>query len=195
MDRPARIHGEDPFPQGRVPAAHRGVLREARVDDAGDLVVLEEQDRSRWNQKQITEALPMVEEAMRLTPGPYALQAAIAVEHCQAARAADTNWSLINRLYELLEQTQPSPIVTLNRAVAIAMAGDVDGGLASIDSLIGAGHLEEYHLVYAARADLLRRKGETGAAADSYRQALRLVTNESERRFLERRLHEVRASL
>lgn len=168
--------------------------RDARVDDAGDLVVLEEQDRSRWNQRQITEALPMVEESLRLTPGPYALQAAIAAEHCQAARAADTNWSRINRLYELLEQTQPSPIISLNRAVAIAMAGDVDGGLASIDSLIGAGQLEDYHLVYAARADLLRRKGETGAAADSYEQALRLVTNESERRFLERRLREVRAS-
>ena len=165
---------------------------DARVDDAGNLVVLEEQDRSRWNQKQITEALPMVEESLRLTPGPYALQAAIAAEHCRAARAADTNWQRINRLYELLEQIQPSPIVSLNRAVAIAMAGDVDRGLASIDSLIGAGRLEEYHLVYAARADLLRRKGDTAAAADSYEQALRLVTNESERRFLERRLREVR---
>jgi RNA polymerase sigma-70 factor, ECF subfamily len=166
--------------------------RDARVDDAGDLVVLEEQDRSRWNQKQISEALPMVEESLRLTPGPYALQAAIAAEHCKAARAAETNWSRINRLYELLEQTQPSPIISLNRAVAIAMAGDVDRGLASIDSLIGAGQLEDYHLVYAARADLLRRKDETAAAADSYEQALRLVTNESERRFLERRLREVR---
>src|SRR6185295_12452580 len=132
---------------------------------------------------------------LRLTPGPYALQAAIAAEHCKAARAADTNWSRINRLYELLEQTQPSPIISLNRAVAIAMAGDVDGGLASIDLLISAGQLEDYHLVYAAHADLLRRKGERAAAADSYEQALRLVTNESERRFLERRLREVRASL
>src|ERR1043166_7827714 len=166
--------------------------RDARVDDAGNLVVLEEQDRSRGNEKQSSEALPMVEESVRLTTGPYGVQSATAAEHCRAARAADTNWQRINRLYQLLEQIQPSPIVLLNRAVAIAMAGDVDRGLASIDSLIGAGRLEEYHLVYAARADLLRRKGDTAAAADSYEQALRLVTNESERRFLERRLREVR---
>jgi RNA polymerase sigma-70 factor (ECF subfamily) len=168
--------------------------RDARVDDAGDLVVLEDQDRGRWNREQIAAALPMVEESLRLAPGPYALQAAIAAEHCKAPRSADTNWRQITALYELLEQIQASPIVALNRAVAIAMAGDLQGGLALIDSLIGAGHLEDYHLVYAARADLLRRKGETGAAADSYERALGLVTNESERRFLERRLREVRAA-
>jgi RNA polymerase sigma-70 factor (ECF subfamily) len=168
--------------------------RDARINDDGDLVVLEEQDRRTWNQKQIAEALPMVEESLRLAPGPYALQAAIAAEHCKAARAADTNWQSITSLYELLERMQPSPIVSLNRAVAIAMAGDLDGGLDLINSLIGAGQLEDYHLIYAARADLLRRKGETAAAADSYEQALSLVTNESERRFLDRRLREVRVS-
>jgi RNA polymerase sigma-70 factor (ECF subfamily) len=109
-------------------------------------------------------------------------------------RAADTNWRRITNLYELLERIQPSPIVSLNRAVAIAMAGDLEGGLDLINSLIDAGQLEDYHLVYAARADLLRRKGETAAAADSYKQALSLVTNESERRFLDRRLREVRVS-
>ena len=169
--------------------------RDARVDEQGDLVVLEEQDRSRWNQTQIAEALPMVEESLRLAPRPYALQAAIAAEHCKAARSDDTDWGRITRLYELLEQIQPSPIVSLNRAVAVAMAGDLTGGLTLIDSLIGSGLLEDYHLIYAARADLLRRSGETSAAAESYEQALRLVTNESERRFLERRLREVRASV
>jgi RNA polymerase sigma-70 factor (ECF subfamily) len=168
--------------------------RAARIDDDGDLVVLEEQDRSAWNQEQIAEALPMVEESLRLAPGPYALQAAIAAEHCKPARAADTNWRRITTLYELLERLQPSPIVALNRAVAIAMAGDLEGGLDLINSLIGAGQLEDYHLIYAARADLLRRKGESAAAAESYEQALGLVTNESERRFLDRRLREVRVS-
>ena len=166
--------------------------RDARVDEEGDLVLLEEQDRGRWNQTQIAEALPMVEESLRLASGPYALQAAIASEHCKAARAEDTNWDRITTLYELLEQTQPSPIVSLNRAVAMAMAGHIESGLALIDSLIGGGRLEDYHLIYAARADLLRRQGETEAAGESYEQALSLVTNESERRFLERRLREVR---
>jgi len=169
--------------------------RDARVDAAGDLIVLDEQDRSRWNQKQITEALPMVAESLRLAPGPYALQAAIAAEHCQAALAADTDWRRITSLYELLEQIQPSPIVSLNRAVAMAMTGDLEGGLDLINSLIGAGQLEDYHLIYAARADLLRRQGETAAAAHSYEQALSLVTNESERRFLERRLREVSGAM
>jgi RNA polymerase sigma-70 factor (ECF subfamily) len=168
--------------------------RDARVDAAGDLIVLEDQDRSRWNQKQITEALPMVAESLRLAPGSYALQAAIAAEHCKAPRAADTNWRRITTLYELLERMQPSPIVSLNRAVAIAMAGDLEGGLDLINSLIGGGQLEDYHLVYAARADLLRRKGDNAAAGDSYEQALGLVANESERRFLERRLREIRVS-
>src|SRR3989440_7053857 len=152
--------------------------RDARVDEAGDLVTLEEQDRSRWNQRQIAEALPLVEESLRLEPGPYALQAAIAAEHCKAARAEDTNWSRIVRFYDLLERVQPSPIVSLNRAVAIAMTGATGAALRLIDSLNA--ELEGYHLFHAARADLLRRKGAAGDAAVSYERALALVTNESE---------------
>src|SRR2546426_2380324 len=102
---------------------------DARVDEAGDLVVLEEQDRRRWNQQQIAEALPLVEEALRDEPGPFALQAAIAAEHCKAARAEDTNWPQIVRLYDLLESLQPSPIVSLNRAVAVAMMSGPPAGL------------------------------------------------------------------
>lgn len=165
--------------------------RDARADEGGDLVTLEEQDRSRWNQKQIAEALPLVEESLRLQPGAYALQAAIAAEHCKAARAGDTNWSRIVLLYDLLERAQPSPIVSLNRAVAVAMTGETSAALQLIDSLNA--DLEEYHLLHAARADLLRRQGAASEAAESYERALQLVTNESERRFLDRRLREVRA--
>jgi RNA polymerase sigma-70 factor (ECF subfamily) len=168
--------------------------RDARVDEAGDLVTLEEQDRSRWNQRQIAEALPLVDESLRLEPGAYALQAAIAAEHCKAARAEDTNWPRIVRLYDLLEHAQPSPIVSLNRAVAIAMTGATGAALRLIDSLTAAGELEDYHLLHAARADLLRRQGAASDAAESYERALALVTNESERRFLDRRLREVRAT-
>ena len=167
--------------------------RDARVDEAGDLVVLEEQDRGRWDQRQIAEALPLVEESLRLAAGSYALQAAIAAEHCKAARAEDTNWPRIVRLYDLLERAQPSPIVSLNRAVAIAMTGATGAALRLIDSLTAAGELEDYHLLHAARADLLRRQGAASDAARSYERALALVTNESERRFLDRRLREVRA--
>ena len=166
--------------------------RDARVDEAGDLVVLEEQDRTRWNHEQISEALPLVGESMRREPGPYALQAAIAAEHCQAARAEETDWPQIARLYNLLERVQPSPIVSLNRAVAVAMVNGPEQGLALIDELIATGNLDDYHLLHAARADLLRRLGSTAEAAQSYEFALTLVTNESEKRFLERRLREVR---
>ena len=165
--------------------------RDARVDEAGDLVVLEEQDRRRWNQQQITEALPLVEEALRNEPGPFGLQAAIAAEHCKAARAADTNWPLIVRLYDLLERLQPSPVVSLNRGVAVAMVSGPQSGLALIDKLGASGELDDYHLLHAARADLLRRVGSATEAAKSYTRALALVTNDSERRYLERRLREV----
>lgn len=166
--------------------------REARLDGAGDLVVLEDQDRSLWNQTQIAEALPLVREAIKGEPGPFAIQAAIAAEHCKAARPDDTNWHDIVRFYDLLEDLQPSPIVSLNRAVAVAMAEGPEIGLALIDLL--ASELSEYHLLHAARADLLRRMGSRGEAAESYERALQLVTNESERRFLERRLREVKLS-
>jgi len=165
--------------------------REARLDDQGDLVVLEEQDRSRWHREQIGEALPLVGEAFRGGPGPYALQAAIAALHCQAASADVTDWAQIVRLYDFLERAQPSPVVSLNRAVAVAMAEGPGKGLALIDKLAEGQDLDTYHLFHAARADLLRRMGSLPQASESYRQALSLVTNESERRFLERRLREV----
>ena len=167
--------------------------REARVDDAGDIVVLEEQDRSRWDQAQIVEALPLVDEALRGGAGPFALQAAIAAVHCQAARPEDTDWRQIVRLYDLLERVQPSPIVSLNRAVAVAMADGPQPGLTLIDALAEKNDLANYHLLHAARADLLRRLGSLPEAAESYTRALALVTNDSERRFLERRLREVQS--
>jgi RNA polymerase sigma-70 factor (ECF subfamily) len=165
--------------------------RDARVDEAGDLVLLEEQDRRRWDQRQIAEALPLVREALGGEPGPFAVQAAIAALHCQGARAEDTDWPQILRLYDLLGRLQPSPIVSLNRAVAVAMVEGPQAGLALIDALAATGELDGYHLLHAARADLLRRLGSSAEAAGSYRRALELVTNDSERRFLERRLREV----
>jgi len=165
--------------------------RDARLDERGDLVVLEDQDRERWDQQEIAEALPLVEEALREGPGPFAVQAAIAALHCQAKRAEDTDWRQIVRLYDVLERLQPSPIVSLNRAVAVAMVEGPRRALALIDALAATGDLDEYHLLHAARADLLRRLGSAGDAAASYERALALVTNDGERRFLERRLREV----
>jgi RNA polymerase sigma-70 factor, ECF subfamily len=164
--------------------------REARLDEAGDVVVLEEQDRGRWDRQLIAEALALVEEAFRGGPGPFALQAAIAALHCRASRFKDTDWPSILGLYDQLERLQPSPIVSLNRAVAVAMVEGPQPALAIIDAL-AAGDLKNYHLLHAARADLLRRMGSAEEAASSYRRALALVTNDSERRFLERRLREL----
>ena len=165
--------------------------RDARVDQAGDLVVLDDQNRRRWNQRQIAEALPLVEEAFRGGPGPFAAQAAIAALHCQAARPADTDWPQIVQLYDLLERLQPSPVVSLNRAAAVAMVDGPGPALALIDRLAASGDLDNYHLLHAARADLLRRIGSLEKAAQAYTRALALVGNDSERRFLERRLREV----
>ena len=165
--------------------------REARLDEDGNLIVLEEQDRTRWNKAQIDEALSLVDEALRRDPGPFALEAAIAAEHCKAARAEDTNWSQIVKLYDLLAHVMPSPIVSLNRAVAVAMAEGPQRALELIDELADSGELDDYHLLHAARADMLRRLGANDEAAESYRLALDLATNESERRFLERRLREL----
>ncbi len=165
--------------------------RAARLDKAGDIIILEEQDRSLWDHRQIAEALPLVEEALAGWPGPFALQAAIAAQHCQAERAEDTDWPHIVRLYDLLERLQPSPVVSLNRAVAVAMVDGPQPALVLIEALAATGDLEDYHLLHAARADLLRRMGAGKEAAKSYTRALALVTNESERRFLERRLLEV----
>jgi RNA polymerase sigma-70 factor (ECF subfamily) len=167
--------------------------RDARSDDAGNLIVLEDQDRSRWNRQQIAEALPLVEKALRGGPGPFAVEAAIAALHCEATRAKDTDWRQIVRLYDVLERLQPSRIVSLNRAVAVAMVEGPRPALALIDELAATGDLDNYHLLHATRADLLRRLGMTADAAASYGRALALVSNESERRFLERRLREMQA--
>jgi RNA polymerase sigma-70 factor (ECF subfamily) len=165
--------------------------RDARLNDAGDLIVLEEQDRSRWNQPQIAEALPLVGEAFRGEVGSYALQAAIAAQHCQARRPEYTNWPQIVRLYDLLERVQPSPIVSLNRAVALAMAEGPQLALGILDKLSATSDLDNYHLLHATRADLLRRMGSLEEAGKSYARALELASNESERRFLQRRLLEM----
>ena len=165
--------------------------REARLDDAGEMVLLEDQDRRRWNHAQIDEALPLVEEALRDGPGPFAVQAAIAALHCQAARAEDTDWPQIVRLYDVLERQQPSPVVALNRAAAVAMVDGPAPALALVDELAAGGELDRYHLLHAARAELLRRIGDRAEAAKSYTRALALVSNETERRFLERRLREI----
>jgi len=187
---------QEPRPPAEVPALLALMLlhdarRDARSDDAGNLVVLEEQDRSRWNRAQIAEALPMVDEALRGGPGPFAVQAAIAALHCQAEHPEATDWPQILRLYNLLERLQPSPVVSLNRAVAVAMVEGPQPALALIDRLAATGDLDGYHLLHAARADLLRRLGSAAEAAASYQRALALVRNDSERRFLERRLHEL----
>jgi RNA polymerase sigma-70 factor (ECF subfamily) len=165
--------------------------RHARLDEEGDIVTLENQDRSRWDREQIEEALPLVEESLRGAASPYSIQAAIAALHCRAARAEDTDWAQILGLYEILDKLQPSPVVSLNRAVAVAMVHGSRPALTLIDALAATGDLDDYHLLHATRADLLRRLGSHAEAAQSYARALELAANESERRFLERRLREV----
>ncbi|HEY7209996.1 MAG TPA: RNA polymerase sigma factor [Bryobacteraceae bacterium] len=164
--------------------------RGARLDGEGELVLLDEQDRGLWNRTQIEEALPLVEEALR-TRGPYALQAAIAALHCQAQRAADTDWAQILELYNLLEEAHPSPVVSLNRAVAVAKLHGPRQALDLVNTLTSSGDLDNYHLLHATRADFLRRLGLHRQAAESYSRALSLATNETERRFLSRRLREL----
>jgi RNA polymerase sigma-70 factor, ECF subfamily len=166
--------------------------REARTDEAGEIVVLEEQDRRLWKREQIAEARPLVGEAMSEAPGPLALQAAIAAVHCRAARPEDTDWREIVRYYDELLKVQGSPVVALNRAVAVAMAEGPERGLELMEELAAGSDLENYHLLHAARADMQRRLGRSPEAAAEYEKALGLVTNESERRYLERRLKEVK---
>jgi len=160
--------------------------RDTRTDDQGDLVLLEDQDRSRWDRAQIAEALELVPLALRGGGGPYSLEAAIAALHCSAERASDTDWAQIAALYAERNKRAPSPIVELNRAVAVAMAEGPAAGLELVEPL--EPELGEYHLWHATRADLLRRLGRTKAAAAAYRQALARVGSDPERRFLERRL-------
>jgi RNA polymerase sigma-70 factor (ECF subfamily) len=163
--------------------------RNARVGPANELITLEEQDRSLWQQNEIREGVVLVEGALRAgVPGVYSLQAAIAALHAQAERAADTDWPQIAGLYELLLAIQPSPVIALNHAAAVAMASGPEAGLRLLDQLQTAGELEGYYLLPAARADLLRRSGRWKEAAEAYRSALALVTSVPERQFLERRL-------
>jgi RNA polymerase sigma-70 factor (ECF subfamily) len=162
--------------------------RDTRTDAEGAIILLEDQDRSRWDRVRIEEGAALVEEALRSGPaGSYVIQAAIAALHAQALSAAETDWLQIATLYGLLTELNPSPIVELNRAVAIAMAGDLEAGLALMNGI----KLPGYHLGPAARADVLRRLGRLDEAADAYREALALVSNEAEKRFLTRRLAEV----
>jgi RNA polymerase sigma-70 factor (ECF subfamily) len=166
--------------------------RASRLDANGELVTLEDQDRSRWDAAAITEGLALIEEALRRrSAGPYQLQAAIAACHGKARLAADTDWAEIARLYDELYRLSPTPVVALNRAVAVAMADGPAAGLALVDELATSGSLSAYFLLPATRADLLRRLGRREEAAASYADALRLVTTGPERRFLSKRLAEV----
>jgi RNA polymerase sigma-70 factor (ECF subfamily) len=151
---------------------------------------LEDQDRGRWSRAQIAQALPLVEEALRGGAGPYALQAAIAALHSTAPSSADTDWAQIVALYDLLLAQNPSPIVSLNRAVAVAMLHGCEAGLADLERCNEGGELDNYHLFYAVRADLQRRIGRLQEAAEDYNRALGLARNQSERRFLQRRREE-----
>ena len=166
--------------------------RAARTSPTGDLILLEDQDRSLWNQSQISEGASLVERALSTGQvGPYTIQAAIASVHAQAASPVATDWAQIVALYDLLLQAQPSPVVELNRAVAVAMSEGSLAGLALINAILARGELENYHLAHAARANLCRRLGQTAEARASYEQALSLTQQEPERRFLKRLLSEL----
>ena len=166
--------------------------RDARTGPDGELVTLEDQDRSRWDRPQLLDGASVIERALRMRrPGPFQLQAVIAANHVGPPDAASTNWENIARLYSDLAAMQPTPVVELNRAVAVAMAYGVDAGLEIVDALEASGDLEGYYLLHAARADLLRRGGRHSEAGDAYRNAIELCANEVELRYLRRRLAEV----
>jgi RNA polymerase sigma-70 factor, ECF subfamily len=165
--------------------------RDARLDESDDIVTLEEQDRGRWDPDEIDEARALLRAALRRrAPGPYQLQAAIAACHADAPEPAATDWPQIAALYDLLLGLVPSPVVRLNRAVAIAMAHDLDAGLSLVDELAEQGALTDYHLLEATRADLHRRRGDRAAAIAAYQRALAAARTEPERRFIRRRLAE-----
>ncbi|MGW3031958.1 RNA polymerase sigma factor [Streptomyces sp. NPDC001178] len=169
--------------------------RHTRVDAAGELVTLEDQDRSAWDRAEIDEGATLLETALRRgSPGPYQIQAAIAACHTTAATAEDTDWADVAGLYGELARFVPSAVVRLNRAVAVGMSEGPDAGLALVAELEHEGDLAGYHLLPATRADLLRRSGRTTEAAEAYERALELVENDAERRFLEKRLAECRSA-
>jgi RNA polymerase sigma-70 factor, ECF subfamily len=166
--------------------------RAARTSPSGELILLDDQDRLLWNRDQIAEGLALVERALAARQvGPYIIQAAIAAVHANALNAAAADWAQIVALYDLLARAEPSPVVELNRAVAMAMRDGPSAGLALIDAILGRGDLSDYHLAHAARADLCRRLGRREEARASYERALSLTEQEPERRFLERRLAEL----
>ncbi len=166
--------------------------RAARTSPAGDLILLENQDRSLWNREQIAEGVTLLERALKTHRfGSYTLQAAIAAVHAEAQSAAVTDWPQIVALYNRLVQIQPSPVVELNRAVAIAMCDGPQAGLAAIDAVLAHGELANYHLAHSARADMCRRLGRIAEARSSYEKALALTQQEPERRFLEARLRQL----
>jgi RNA polymerase sigma-70 factor (ECF subfamily) len=169
--------------------------RTARTSASGEIVLLEQQDRSLWNGEQIAEGLRFVDQALATQQaGPYTLQAAIAAVHAQASSATETDWTQIAALYGVLAQVSPSPVIELNRAVAVAMRDGPSAGIALIDEILGRGELADYHLAHAARADLCRRLGDKTSAIASYERALELVQQEPERQFLERRIAELSSS-
>jgi RNA polymerase sigma-70 factor (ECF subfamily) len=164
--------------------------RAARTSPGGDLILLEDQDRSLWHQGQIEEGLALVERALSSGRfGVYTLQAAIAAVHAEARDAANTDWAQIVALYDVLMRVNPSSVVELNRAVAVAMRDGALAGLRLVENLLSRGQLTDYHLAHSARAELCRRLGRTEAAREAYQRALALARQEPERRFLERRLH------
>jgi len=166
--------------------------RAARSSAAGELIVLEEQDRTLWNRKQIEEGSALVSRALESRRfGPYTLQAAIAAIHCHAPRAADTDWREIAAFYDLLRRIEPTPVIELNRAVAVGMRDGPSAGLSLIDELLARGDLADYRLAHAARADLCRRLGRKGEARESYERALALTVQQAERQYLARRLSEL----
>jgi len=163
--------------------------RRTRIGADGELVLLGDQDRSRWDSGEIEEGVRLLERAMRRgRPGPYQLQAAIAALHAQGPSTEQTDWPQIAALYAELHRVRPNPVVALNHAVAVAETGHLDRAVALIDAIDG---LERYHLLHATRADFLRRLGRSDAAGAAYRRALALTRNPAERRFLERRLAEL----
>jgi RNA polymerase sigma-70 factor (ECF subfamily) len=167
--------------------------RAARTSPNGDLILLEDQDRSRWSPEQIAEGVGMVERALSSRRfGPYTLQAAIAAVHAEAPSAGTTDWAQIVGLYDLLLRVEPSPVIELNRAVALAMRDGPEPGLAVVDAILARGDLDDYRLAHAARADLCRRLGRSAEARASYQRALSLTRTEPERRFLERRMAELK---
>ena len=166
--------------------------REARISRDGEIILLEEQDRSRWDYRKISEGTALVEQALRSREfGAYTLQAAISAVHAKAATAAQTDWNQIVALYSVLQRINSSPVIELNRAVAVAMRDGPEAGLALVDAILERGELVDYHLSHAARAELCRRSGKLSDAKKSYERALSLARQETERRFLTRRLSEI----